>query len=48
MTYLEAWREGHTAGILCAIKIINKMCGTDFETPAQVVLFIRETQKEQA
>lgn len=48
MTYLEAWREGHTAGILLTIKIINKLCGTEFETPAQVVMFIREAQKEQA
>ena len=48
MTYLEAWREGHAAGLVLAVKIINKLCDTNFETPADIVVFIKKVKQEQA
>lgn len=42
MTYLEAWQEGHAAGIACLIKVINESCGTDFETSVDVILYMKQ------
>jgi hypothetical protein len=44
MTYIEAWQEGHAAGIACLIKAINQACGTEFESTTDLILHIRHMQ----
>lgn len=47
MNYLDAWREGHKAGMTLTIKIINDMCGTEFQDPGDVVLHIKSCDEPQ-
>ena len=50
MNYLQAWREGHEAGMHLCIQLINEFSGQDFKTASEVVLHIKdlENQREEA
>jgi len=46
MDYLTAWREGHEAGMSLAFQLINDFTGQDFQTASEVVLYIKELEKD--
>lgn len=47
MNYLEAWREGHEAGMSLTLKIINEITGHDFETASEVILYIKQLEGDE-
>ena len=47
MNYLEAWREGHEAGMSLTLKIINELTGHDFETASEVILYIKQLEGDE-
>jgi hypothetical protein len=46
MDYLTAWKEGHEAGMSLAYQLINDFTGQDFKTASEVVLYIKELEKD--
>lgn len=46
MNYLQAWREGHEAGMHLCLQLINEFSGQDFKTASEVVLHIKDLENQ--
>jgi hypothetical protein len=40
MASVDAWNQGHQAGVKLCVDQINKWCKTDFDTIADVIFYI--------
>jgi hypothetical protein len=45
MTELDAWQQGHNAGINLSVKLINDWCHMECETIADVIKAINEMKE---
>ena len=45
MTELEAWQQGHNAGINLAVKLINDWCEFECKTLSDVIQAINEMKE---
>lgn len=45
MTELEAWQQGHNAGINLAVKLINDWCGFECKTLSDVISAINQMKE---
>jgi hypothetical protein len=45
MTELEAWQQGHNAGINLAVKLINDWCDFECKTISEVIQAINEMKE---
>jgi len=45
MTELEAWQQGHYAGINLAVKLINDWCHLECKTITEVIQVVNEMKE---
>jgi len=46
MNELDIWNQGHSEGINLAVKMVNKWCGFNCETLAEVIQAINEIKEK--
>jgi len=46
MNELDIWRQGHSAGVNLAVKMLNEWCGLDCVTLIDLIKAVKEMKEE--